>query len=99
MRLLRIIGLLLVAAVGLLVLVALGARFNDGPVGLFPGGPLQAGLLEEEPRQRLVLCDRRGDDRAPAPLPGALSHDLDPRPRWCGLHPVQPRLPARQELA
>jgi hypothetical protein len=49
MRILRIIGLLLVAAVGLLVLVALGARFSDGPVGLFPGGPLQAGLLEEDP--------------------------------------------------
>jgi hypothetical protein len=49
MRILRIIGLLLVTAVGLLVLVALGARFNDGPVGPFPGGPLQAGLLEEDP--------------------------------------------------
>ncbi len=49
MRILRIIGLLLAAAAGLLVLVALGARFNDGPVGPFPGGPLQAGLLEEEP--------------------------------------------------
>lgn len=47
MRVLRIIGLLLVAAVVLLVLVALGARFHDGPVGLFPGGPLEAGLLEE----------------------------------------------------
>jgi hypothetical protein len=49
MRILRIIGLLLMAAVGLLLLVALGARFNDGPVGLFPGGPLQAGLLREDP--------------------------------------------------
>ena len=49
MRILRIIGLVLVAAVGLLVLVAVGARFNDGPVGLFPGGPLEAGLLEEDP--------------------------------------------------
>ena len=49
MRILRSIGLLLVAAVGLLVIVALGARFNDGPVGPFPGGPLQAGLLEENP--------------------------------------------------
>ena len=49
MRILRIIGLLLLAAVGLLVIVALGARFNDGPVGLFPGGPLEAGLLQQEP--------------------------------------------------
>jgi hypothetical protein len=36
-------------AVGLLVLVALGARFRDGPGGPFPGGPLQAGLLAESP--------------------------------------------------
>ena len=49
MRVLRIAGLLLVAAVVLLVLVALGARFHDGPVGPFPGGPLEAGLLEENP--------------------------------------------------
>jgi hypothetical protein len=49
MRVLRIIGLLLVAIVVLLALVALGARFHDGPVGLFPGGPLEAGLLEEDP--------------------------------------------------
>ena len=49
MRVLRIIGLLLVAVVVLMVLVALGARFHDGPVGPFPGGPLQVGLLEEEP--------------------------------------------------
>jgi hypothetical protein len=49
MRVLRIIGLLLLAAIGLLVLVALGARFHDGPIGVFPGGTLQAGLLEEDP--------------------------------------------------
>ena len=49
MRLLRIIGLLLLAAAVALVLVALGARFHDGPLGLFPGGPLEGGLLEESP--------------------------------------------------
>lgn len=49
MRILGIIGFLLVAIVGLLVLVALGARFHDGPVGPFPGGPLQAGPLEQDP--------------------------------------------------
>jgi len=49
MRLLRRIGILLLAAIGLLVLVAVGARFHDGPVGLFPGGPLKAGLIEETP--------------------------------------------------
>jgi hypothetical protein len=49
MRVIRIIALLLLAAVALLVFVALGARFNDGPIGLFPGGPLEAGPLEEDP--------------------------------------------------
>ncbi|HBZ69523.1 MAG TPA: hypothetical protein DEP35_07245 [Deltaproteobacteria bacterium] len=49
MRVLRIIGLFLACVVGLLVVVAFGARFHDGPVGLFPGGPLEAGALEGSP--------------------------------------------------
>lgn len=48
MRFLRVIGVLLVAAVALLVLVVLGARFNDGPIGPIPGGPLRAGSLEQD---------------------------------------------------
>jgi hypothetical protein len=48
-RILRIIGWSLVGIVGLLVLLAFGARFHDGPVGLFPGGPLEAGTLEASP--------------------------------------------------
>ena len=42
---LRLLG----AVVGGLLLVAFGACFRDGPVGLFPGGPLRAGPLEEAP--------------------------------------------------
>jgi hypothetical protein len=49
LRVLRIIGLFLACVVGLLVVVAFGARFHDGPVGLFPGGPLEAGALEGSP--------------------------------------------------
>lgn len=49
LRILRIIGFLLAGVVGLLILVAFGARFHDGPVGLFPGGPLDAGPLEAGP--------------------------------------------------
>ncbi len=49
LRILRIIGFLLAGVVGLLVVVAFGARFHDGPVGLFPGGPLEAGPLEAGP--------------------------------------------------
>jgi hypothetical protein len=45
MRVLRWIGLLLaVAIVGLLVWAGL-ARLSDGPLGFFPGGPLEAGPL------------------------------------------------------
>jgi hypothetical protein len=44
----RAIGILLLATVGLLALVAFGARFHDGPVGLLPGGPLRAGPLQED---------------------------------------------------
>lgn len=49
MRFLRVIGLVLLAVAGLIVLVVFGARLHDGPVGLLPGGPLRAGLLEEGP--------------------------------------------------
>ena len=49
MRILRVIGLFLAAIVGALVLLAFSARFHDGPVGLFPGGPLEAGPLETTP--------------------------------------------------
>lgn len=37
----------LVALVGLAI--AIGARVHDGPLGPFPGGPLVAGALVEEP--------------------------------------------------
>lgn len=49
MRILRVIGFLIVGIVGMLVVLAFGARFHDGPVGLFPGGPLEAGALEQRP--------------------------------------------------
>jgi hypothetical protein len=49
MRILRAIGILLAAAIGLLALVAFGARFHDGPVGLLPGGPLKAGPVQKAP--------------------------------------------------
>ena len=49
MRLLRWLGLalaLLVLGVGVL---AVAARFNDGPVAAFPGGSLRAGLWVDDP--------------------------------------------------
>jgi hypothetical protein len=48
MRLLRAIGLLLVVLVAALAGVGLGARFHDGPLGPFPGGPLRTGSLEAD---------------------------------------------------
>ena len=52
MRILRWLGIALVALVAVLVaaLVGIGvvARFSDGPIGPFPGGPLRTGSLVSE---------------------------------------------------
>ncbi len=53
MRILRWLGIALVALVAVLVAVLVGigvvARFSDGPIGPFPGGPLRSGTLVSEP--------------------------------------------------
>ena len=52
MRILRWLGIALVALVAVLVAVPVGigvvARFRDGPIGPFPGGPLRTGTLVSE---------------------------------------------------
>ncbi len=45
MKILRGLGIGLAAVVGLLVAVGTVARFQDGGLGPFPGGPLRAGEL------------------------------------------------------
>lgn len=48
----KILRALLLVAVGLVVLaaaVAYGARFHDGPIGMFPGGPFASGEWVEDP--------------------------------------------------
>jgi hypothetical protein len=47
MTVVRWIVRIVVALVVLVVLVAVGARFHDGPVGPLPGGPLASGPLVE----------------------------------------------------
>ncbi len=53
MRILRWLGIALVALVAALVAVLVGigvvARFSDGPIGPFPGGPLRTGTFVSEP--------------------------------------------------
>jgi hypothetical protein len=49
MRLLRWIGIVLAALVLALLAVAIVARFSDGPLAVFQGGPLQAGELATGP--------------------------------------------------
>src|SRR5574338_338940 len=49
MRLLRWLGAALAALALLLAAVALGARFADGPVALFPGGALRSGEWVDAP--------------------------------------------------
>ena len=49
MRLLRWLGRIVFALVVLVVLLFVGARFHDGPLGPIPGGPLASGPLVTEP--------------------------------------------------
>jgi hypothetical protein len=49
MRVLRWIGIVLLVVLGVLVAVGAAARFSDGPLAVFPGGPLEAGELVSEP--------------------------------------------------
>ncbi len=50
MKILRGLGIGLAAVVGLLVAVGTVARFQDGGLGPFPGGPLRAGELISDPQ-------------------------------------------------
>ncbi len=49
MRILRWLGIALVALVAVPVGIGVVARFSDGPIGPFPGGPLRTGTLVSEP--------------------------------------------------
>ncbi len=49
MTLLRWLFRIVVGLVVLLVLLFLGARLHDGPIGPIPGGPLAAGEMASEP--------------------------------------------------
>jgi len=42
-KILKAIGIALAALILLIAVVAIGARFSDGPVALLPGGPLTSG--------------------------------------------------------
>ena len=48
-KVLRILGIALGCLVGALVLVSITARFSDGPIAIFAGGPLIVGPLIEGP--------------------------------------------------
>lgn len=45
---LRVIGILILALVGVAAVVGIVARYGDGPVGPWPGGPLRSGSLAAE---------------------------------------------------
>ena len=49
MRVLRWLGVLLLALMALLVATGIIARFSDGPIGPFPGGELRSGELYQGP--------------------------------------------------
>lgn len=45
LRLLRVLAWLLLGLAGIVAIIALFARVTDGPIGPFPGGPLDSGEL------------------------------------------------------
>ncbi len=49
MKILRWLGIGVLAILGLLVVVGTVSRFQDGGIGPFPGGPLEAGELIADP--------------------------------------------------
>jgi len=49
MRILRFLGIALIALVAVPVGIGVVARFSDGPIGPIPGGPLNTGTLISEP--------------------------------------------------
>ena len=53
MKILRILGIGIGALVALLAIVLFGARFADGPVAIFPGGPFDSGEFVEDPKASL----------------------------------------------
>ncbi len=63
MRILRWLGIALVALVAVLVAALIGigvvARFSDGPIGPFPGGPLRTGTLVSAPEVDWSFADGR----------------------------------------
>ncbi len=61
MRILRWLGIALVALVAALVGIGVVARFSDGPIGPFPGGPLRAGSLVSEPAVDWSFAEEIGE--------------------------------------
>ncbi len=59
MRILRWLGIALVALVAVPVGIGVVARFSDGPIGPFPGGPLRTGTLVSEPDVDWSFADGR----------------------------------------
>ena len=57
MRVLRWLGIVLAVAPVLLVLVVVVARFSDGPIAIFAGGPLESGEIVPAPADWTFASD------------------------------------------
>ena len=44
-RVIRILALLVLVCLALFAVLAVAARFHDGPLAIFPGGPLTSGAM------------------------------------------------------
>jgi len=49
MRIIRSVGVVLAVLVGLPAVIGIAARLSDGPIAIFPGGPLEKGELVSGP--------------------------------------------------
>lgn len=88
MRVIQIIGGLLLLVVLALVGTWFGARFADGPIAIFPGGPLRTGSVLAEPvRDWSFATDVREIELE-------LASQARSRTVWIGVHDAQAYIPA-----
>ena len=56
MKLLRLLGVVVVLLAAVVAVVAFVARYHDGPIVVFPGGPFQTGSIVEDPAADLSFA-------------------------------------------
>lgn len=55
-KILRLLGIVIVVLAAALAAVAFVARYHDGPIAVFPGGPFQTGSIVDDPAADLSFA-------------------------------------------